>query len=309
MSWKLIDRPKTAKVTKNLAKSFMEMEPAPHDRPLSERRLQVYAKLLAAGQFRPVTWASAICKETGEVYRVNGKHTSTLLAGLTQMPDFFVTVEEYECDTLEDVGRLYATFDSKMMSRTANDIYLSFAATCKEIADLPVRVITNAAAGIAYADLGQDVYGKTQPAERAEYLLEHTDFVQWLAAIFGGGPTLGEQGVRSLGHTKAGHLYRQPIVAAMFKSWSKHRSDATKFWEAVRDATGTKPNLPDRVLSTFLLTSNIKRQGEWASNARRRQTTSTREVFVKCLHAWNAWRKGESTKLNYYAEAKVPSVM
>ena len=51
MSWKLIDRPKTLKVTKTLAKQFCEMEPAPHDRPLSERRLQVYQKLMNQGQF------------------------------------------------------------------------------------------------------------------------------------------------------------------------------------------------------------------------------------------------------------------
>src|SRR4051812_22803639 len=111
MGWKLTGRPKTQKVTKALAKAFVDMEAAPHDRPLSERRLQVYEKLLYMGEFRPVTWASAYCVETGETYRVNGKHTSIMLSGLEVLPDFFVTIEEYECDTLQDVAKLYSTFD------------------------------------------------------------------------------------------------------------------------------------------------------------------------------------------------------
>ena len=35
---------------------------------------------------------------------------------------------------------------------------------------------------------------------------------------------------------------------------------------------------------------------------------SKRWVGMKCLHAWNACRKGETTNLNYYAKADVPSV-
>lgn len=109
MSWKLISRPKTQKVTKALAKQFAEMDAAPHDRPLSERRLQVYTRLLNEGQFRPVAWTLATCRETGGTYRINGKHTSVMLSNLEDIPEFYVTIEEYSCDTLEDVARLYAT--------------------------------------------------------------------------------------------------------------------------------------------------------------------------------------------------------
>jgi hypothetical protein len=31
-------------------------------------------------------------------------------------------------------------------------------------------------------------------------------------------------------------------------------------------------------------------------------------MYVKCLHAWNAWRRGEATSLQYYAKAPLPDV-
>lgn len=303
MSWKLIDRPKTLKVTKNLAKTFAEMDPAPHDRPLSERRLQVYQKLLTAGQFRPVTWASAICTETGGLYRVNGKHTSVLLSGLDVMPEFYVTVEEYECDQLEDVAKLYATFDSSMQNRSARDIYLSFAGTMPELKGVPDKVVQAAITGIAYQRLGQDVYGKTQPAERAEMILDHAEFVLWMADVLRGGFSPKELGRNGAGN-KSNHLLRIPVVAAMLATWNKAKGDSEKFWTAVRDDSGPSPDCPDRRLSRYLLVFNSKSMDRTG----KLRAVGNREIYVKCLHAWNAWRRNETTNLNYRADKPVPAV-
>lgn len=304
MSWRLLDRPKTQKVTRVLARQFAEMEPAPHDRPLSERRLTVYEKLLAAGQFRPVTWASAICLETGEVYRVNGKHTSTMLSGLEKLPDFYVTIEEYECDGLDDVAKLYATFDSSMQSRTANDIYLSFAATMKELANCTKKAITLTASAVPYHLHGGALnYG--QPADRAEYLLEYPEFVIWLDRLTNDAPTASEQGTgygKGHGKQKMGHLLRSPVVAAMFAGWLKSKSAATEFWGLVRDESSPTPSSPDRKIARYLMTVGLHR-GELHGKAK---VATQKELYCKCLHAWNAWRKGETTNLNYYADAKLP---
>lgn len=305
MAWKLIDRPKTVAVTRKLAKQFAEMEPAPHDRPLSERRLQVYERLMRDGKFRPVTWATAVCAETGGTYRVNGKHTSTMLSTLDVLPEFYVTIENYSCPTLEDVAQLYATFDSKMMSRTSSDIYLSFAATCDEIKELPNKVITSCCVGIAYAKMSQHDYSRSQPADRAEYILEHSDFVVWYHRLL---TMQGSYTDTSIGtKDRYQHLNRQSVVAAMFKTWDRDKDAALKFWLEVRDESGATPEIPTRKLAKWLLLTTIKSKG-----ASLRETTTekatTREMFVKCLHAWNAWRKGEPTKLQYYAKAPLPSV-
>lgn len=293
--WRLSNKPRTYQVTKALAKEFAEMEPVPRDRPLSERRLQVYARLLNEGAFRPVTWAKAVCKETGGVYRVNGKHTSILLSGLKVMPEFYVTVEEYACDNLDDVAHLYSTFDSRMQSRTAGDINASFAGTVPELREMSLRTINASVAGMGW-HIWQGNIGTTQAAERAELILEHPEFVLWLSDLLGSGA--------SGSVTRSRHLARQGTVAAMFATYQKAKGPATTFWEAVRDETGDKPEFPDRKLARYLLT-HVADRGRGVS---RLKIASTREMYVKSLHAWNAWRRNETTNLNYYPEADVPSV-
>jgi hypothetical protein len=304
MGWRLIDKPKTLKVTKLLAQRFAEMEPAPHDRPLSERRLLVYRRVLKEGGFRPVTWAVANCKETNGTYRVNGKHTSVMLAGVDPLPEFYAVVEEYECDTLEDVAKLYATFDSTTQSRSARDIYLSFAATVTELRDLPAHHISLAVTGMTF-HLGngsstsvKGVGERAQAADRAELLLEHPDFVVWMSGVLSSGQ------VANRGRSQSKHLQRQPVAAAMMGSWTRAKGAATEFWEAVRDETGTSPNLPDRKLARYLMTTGVDTGG---GGSRRLRPVPPREMYVKCVHAWNAWRKKETTNLNYYPDAEVPS--
>jgi hypothetical protein len=89
----------------------------------------------------------------------------------------------------------------------------------------------------------------------------------------------------------------------MMGTWLKNRAKAAEFWAAVRDETGASPSLPDRKLARYLLTVGVDTGG----GARRVKTASSREVHVKCIHAWNAWRAGETTNLNYYPDAKTPS--
>lgn len=293
--WRVLQKPVTTLVTKKLAKEFAEMTPAPHDRPLSERRLMVYQRMLAEGGFRPVAWAKCYCKETNDTYRVNGKHTSTMLSGLEKIPEFYAVIESYEADTLEDVARLYATFDSKTQSRTANDIYLSFAATIPELSDVSSRLINLSVIGIAFSN-DPERSTPESPAERAERLLDNAEFVIWLDGLASGGESTRD----------FANLARGPVVGAMYSSWSKSKKDATAFWQAVRDETGDSPSLPDRRLAKWLSTMSVAYGN--GTSARASRKASPREFYVRSLHAWNAWRKDQTTELRYYPEAKIPAV-
>lgn len=293
MGWKLLDKPKTVKVTKKLADQFATMNPAPHDRPLSTNRIATYRKILKAGGFRPVSWATALCVENGECYRVNGKHTSTMLAEMEDLPEFYAVIEDYECDTLEDVARLYATFDSKTQSRTSHDIYASFASTVPELAGIGMATITSAVIGMnLHLNTGGTYkYFKIQtPADRAELLIEHTDFVKWLSELLDG--------------KSSKHLRRGPAVAAIFGTYRKAVAPSLEFWSAVRDETGTSPALPDRKLAKLLLTTGVDTGG----GSHKLRPIDPREMYVKCIHAWNAWRKGEPTNLQYRPDKDIPAI-
>jgi hypothetical protein len=301
MAWQLKGSPKTVRVTNKLAKEWVEMGAAHVDRPLSERRMQVYEKIMAAGGFRPVAWAKAYCKETGQWYRVNGKHTSTLYstADLKNLPDQYVVVEEYEADTVEDVARLYATFDSRSQTRTVGDINRSFAAAIPELAPMTDRLINLAVGALAFniwptTEGGFAGKAYKQPVERAELLFDHVPEVVWLNQIL---PNTASRN----------HLWRMPVAAAMIGTWGKSKAAATEFWTAVRDETGGNPDLPDRKLARWLLTIGADGTGKH-TRTRVRYRPEAREFYVRSIHAWNAWRAGKTTELKYYTQADIPAI-
>lgn len=303
--WNLKGTPKTFRVTTKLATEFAEMDAVNIDRPLSERRLQVYERMVRAGGFRPVTWAKAYCLETDQHYRVNGKHTSTLLSrlDLKAVPDQHVIIEEYDCETLADVAQLYATYDSKTMTRTAGDINHSFAVTIPEMKDMERGVVNLLVAALDYEQNPSTNYGggtaagKTA-AEKAEALFDNVEVCQWVTQIV---PSRG-------GGSKHSHLCRTPVVAAMMGTWRKSRADATKFWLAVTNETGPSPTLPDRKLARWLLQMKVGGGGRGGSDTPKRFKALPKEFYVKCVHAWNAWRKDETTNLQYYADKPIPAI-
>jgi hypothetical protein len=297
MSWKQIEKPRTVIASKALVKEFAEMEPAPYDRPLSERRLQVYERILRNGEFRTVIWASAVCVETGAVYRVNGKHTAVLLSKQDPLPEFHVTVERYQCDRLSDVAKLYNTFDSNLSSRTVSDINAAFAATLPEIRGVPHRMVNLAVGAVASAKWSEGELRRIPPAERAEELVDNTDFVLWLhsflPAVSGSGP-----------HR---HIVRLPVVQAMYSTFRKAKNDSDKFWRAVKEEDAPDRDDPSRVLARYLV--RVAMGGGRVSGLKEgKKLVTGREIYVKCLHAWNAWRKGETTALNYHPKSPVPAV-
>src|SRR5262245_22117606 len=91
--WTLIGKPTTQKVTRTVANEFANMEALPRDRPLKETRLLVYERLIHGNKFGPMTWAKIHVAEAGMTYRVNGKHTSTLLSRLDPLPELYVTIQ------------------------------------------------------------------------------------------------------------------------------------------------------------------------------------------------------------------------
>lgn len=298
MAYELVGTPKTEKVTQSLAVRFRDMDPVPHDRPLNPKRVEAYRKMLSAGLFRPVQWATVHCNETQATYRVNGKHTSNLFAEYEELPQaIHATIEHYHCDDLDDVARLYATFDSRTQVRTTNDINRAFAAIDPELSELPTKIINLCVTAIAYSKHG-DQYAQIPAADRAECLLDENNklFVAWVHAV------LGNSGNKESSRL----LWRSSVVAAMHSSYQKSRRDASEFWLAVRDGTGATPKSPDRVLNRFLLSKAVigSKTSRHAAGL-----VSPREMFVKCLHAWNAWRRDTTTDLKYHAQAKIPAAV
>lgn len=300
MGWKLRGSPKTHKITAKLAKEWAEMESAIQDRPLSERRLQVHRNTLNKDGFRPVLWAVAYCKELeNDHFRINGKHTSTLFASvdLSKHQDLYATIEEYECDTIEDMAALYATFDTQIQSRNTTDINRSFASAIPELKEFDNKTINLIVSAIEYSkNPHKSSGGSSRTAmDRAEELFDNIGFAQWVNKL-----------LNDVDYKASIHLRRVPVMAAAYGTYQKSMKAATEFWTAVRDMTGDKPNLPDRKLALFLVQMKIATSTTKGIPDRFRLTP--REFYYKSLTAWNAWRKGTTTELKYYANAKLPAI-
>ena len=251
MVWVLVERPKTIKVTKRNATELAEMDSPAMDRPLRERRLNVYRRELNSGNFRPVSWAKAYCRETKTWYRINGQHTSTLFSSVDKLSEFqelFAVVEEYDCDTLEDVSRLWSTFDSQAQTRNATEINRAFVASIGEIAEYAgnTRFTNLVVGGLCFYQSPATVGVIGGLADRAELLFDHVEEYKWLLTVLTG-----------KGNSNAKILQRVPVVACMVGSFNKSRKAANEFWNAVKDATGTEPGLPDRVLNRWLLENAV----------------------------------------------------
>lgn len=300
--WKQRSNPKICQITRALVTRFSEMTPAPNDRPLSEKRVKAYHKMILKGEFRPVTWAVAHCAEDGKEYRVNGKHTSVMLSRMEVLPEYNVAIEEYDCDTLEDVGRVYATFDSSMGSRTARDINRSFAGTVPELTIIPDKIVHVAVSGINYHQIGPSAAYAKNAADRAEVMFDNIEFIQWLNTTLTPGPDTPKS--PRTGRKELSHIARGPVVGVMYGTWQKAKSDATRFWTAVRDGSGERPTDPDRKLQMYLLMVGMSSGGSTG----RTKIVSPREIYVKCIHAWNAWRTDGPTNLKYHPDADIPPI-
>lgn len=291
--WKKIGKPAVVKADSKVIERFATMQRAPNDRDVRDRRKERLRAIMKAGTFRTCEWASAICKEDGVEYRVNGKHTSTILHEMNgdRPTDLYVVVEQYECDTLEDVARLYATFDTRESVKTTGDINKCFAGAHDDLSQLPNKLVNTCVSGLAF-EKWEDGYFSQRAEDRAALILQHGDFAMWAFTVI-------------WPETKdTRHLVRSPVLAAMFRTYKKSQKHAGEFWGLVRDGSGTDHRSPDRVLHKMLITSSVN-TGRGAVPGRR--TVAGREMYIKCIHAWNAWRKGVSTDLKYYPNAETPA--
>lgn len=305
MGWTTLERPKSMIATRALVDEFASMERVPSERPLSERRVALYQRILDRGEFRTVTWAAAICDENNTTYRINGQHTCVLLQRQPTLPEKFdIIVERYRVSDMTELMRLYNTFDSSMASRSVNDINAAFASAIPELAGIGPRILSLAVT--ALADQKWSDAQRVPAAERAEELMDNADFVVWLDKLLPGRSSSSID-VRASPHSikvRVAALRRSPVVSAMLATYRKAPRLARDFWIAVRDESAPTTVDATRTLGYFLRGAVV------GSNRAARGTTHRivghREMYAKCITAWNAWRKGESTHLRYYPAAALP---
>lgn len=268
------------------------------DCKLYEEHVAFLVSEMEAGNFHVCIWAFA--RMGGQIYRINGKHTSLAMQRVdgNLLRKLKVCHLLFKCDDAADLAALYSTFDSMESSRKARDIYQIYAAGVDDLRNIPGRVRDTAVSGLAL--WRWDRLGNAHSArERGELLTKHAAAVIFINSLFRGADGEAAQECNRM-------LLRAPVTGAMAATFHVSQKAAREFWMEVRDGSNPDPRNPSRVLQKWLLGAAVS-TGRGACPSGRRPD-SRRGMFVRCLHAWNAWRDGTATDLKYYDAAKIPTL-
>jgi len=248
--------------TQDLAKQVAAMPGLPGERPMKTKRLKYLTLLQRTGRFASPTWAIVIDTKTGQRYRANGQHSSTMLARLdpAEYPTgLLVTIEEYSTDDFDvDVFDVFEIFDNPQSSRNNVDKMGTFRARFPELATIKLETLVAVANGI-YQYEGQRQGGMTLPARvRGNYF---------------GRPEIREFAVWVTQFENARHhslLSKAGVVGEMFKEIQSDKPAAEDFWRLVMTASHPDPDHETRELADTLK--------DWSNKPRIKQARYMKEV-------------------------------
>jgi hypothetical protein len=257
-------------LTKTMATDFATMPAWRGERPLNERRLNYLLSELTSQHFFTPRWA--VAKLGDKTIRVNGQHSSTMLARLDDFPEAMsAIVDTYEVENEHELGGLFTKFDNPESTRRTRE---ALSALLPEaLAKLSRTTAERIAAGMFYgltkfeggSARGVHVLGAAVQAS--------PPFAIWI-----------QDHVRSRG------LGRTAVIAAAFMTWKVDPESCKKFWALVDAEENPVPSHPTRALARAIREADRGRTS----------VQSMKALCAKSVQAWNFWRRGQSVqKLNY----------
>jgi hypothetical protein len=264
-------------LTRDLVLQFQAMTPSPTERDLNPLRVKYLKEKIDAGYAIPFNWAMVVHKGQGSTMRINGQHSSTMLAGYEEAlfpPNLTVHLDQYEVETNDDLATLFRQFDDRKSARTPADVSGAYQGLFEPLRDVSKASAKLAVEGVNHwrklegvdARRGDDIY----------QLMGHTDlhpFIVWVGELF---------------DIKTPELKRVPIVAAMYATFDANQEDAKKFWHDVaRGGREYEDSHPTTVLDTWL--KRLKEDGK-------EEKMKPADYYQGCIYAYNAFFEGKTIR-------------
>lgn len=288
-------------LTMTLAEDFATMPrwqvhgTAQGERSLSRHRVAQLRREHEAGRFRDPEWSVAWFG--GKKFRMNGQHSSTMLAELNgSFPrGMEVSIVEYLCETEEDLLALFQSFDPPWSSRDARAYAGSRIAVEPLLAsneDVTRDIALRSGSAMAFHSRGASA--RTSARERAQIIHEDPAFVVAHAPY-----AKGSMGLNRLWSVGVGAAMYGTWEAAATATGERDTDGWSAFWWPVFHETDPNTESMTRVLARFL------RQGKGRKDNTKEQMRMT---YVKCLRAWNAWRQGKTSPMPYSPDSPIPEI-
>lgn len=284
--WKLSGTPTIAVVSQDLIREFKGLPSVPGDRPFSEFRAAQLKREILAGRFRTAQFSSVLCRETGATYRVNGKHTVSVMAEMNgELPPLHAEITRYEADTLADVADLYATFDSYWSRRNTSDLNYSVAQSDPDLKALDLGIVNAVVSGIAFLRFDRATGTQRDLHDRSRLILSEKAFAFWYRDMVADVP----RRTAAFGVTR-----RSSVVAAMFGTWHCHPETAAKFWSKIKDPKSLMldPESYEAKLARYLYNPASSR-----AISRSTKTITAGAQYIASIKCWNAIRGGKQFTL------------
>ena len=286
--YQLVSR-KIKEVTPDVAAKILEANVFEGQRPLRDKHVKILSETILKNLFTVGHIAVAKqCWNGGDSMLANGQHTchAVIAAGKS----ITAVCDEYHCKTPEDFALLYRQFDNNA-ARSLSEIALPEAIALN--INWSKQIINAILAGIGYIEHHNGVHKNKRIESLKKYVSEGNAINDLLSCVKA---------------TESRHLRRGAVVAAMISTFKKCSADAEIFWEEVRDGDNLKSISPSLKLRNYLLSTNCS-VGRGVHSPSLNQAATYKEMFSKCIIAWNAYRRGDATSLKYYAEKEVPKVI
>lgn len=263
-----------------VASGLLEFNTYKLQRTLQPKWVQWLVKEIELGMFLTGYIVLArLVYENNRKIMVNGQHQShaVLESGLP----ITVFYEEWSCENERDLSDLYSRFDGNR-GRTLSDLLAPEAGALRIDWGRQTVNLVVAAAGLNDKTKGR-IGGVLTKLERVSLLEPNTKAGDFVNNIFNDGKTCR-------------HLRRAPVVRAMMDTYKVDKKAASIFWVNVRDGIMLPDHHPalklrDYLKVTFTATS-----------------LATREMYVKCIHAWNAFVTHKRTALKFVPSDPVPTI-
>lgn len=262
----------TKPLTQELALEFATMGSVAGERSMKSQRLGMLTSKIENGLFHSPKWAFAWLG--GKRFRVNGQHSSTALCQSNgHFPQgLCAVIDEFSCDTEQELAELFEQFDNPISGRTTTDAINAHAKTEASLDDVPISAVRRAVDGIAMEYCIRESK-RVSKDERIRLVHTHQEFIRWFSAFYS---------------DKAMSL--ASVAAAIYATWLKDKAAAHEFWSNVRSEGHPESTHPSRALAKWL--REVRASRNYSAGRRYSQTN----LYERCVHAWNAFRRGAAVK-------------
>jgi hypothetical protein len=258
------------------------------DRQISQSHVAKLVAEMQEGHFLPEVCTLAVAKLGDKTYRLNGQHTATAVLKAVESDENFeikdLILLTYQVKSDKELRELYARID-RGASRSTAQVTASILTGTSEFEGVNQRILNLLPIGLSIWQHEHRVQRSLHSGENAANDVQgrYLSLSQTVSSL------MGDFSYQAKHH---GHVFRGPVVAAMYATFDKDSEDAAKFWRAVATGVGFQnESEPAARLRQTLQHSTISggniRKGDKA-------VYGSEDLFRVCLGAWNRFRDGAS---------------